>query len=166
MILGLEGWATAVLIRKIPWGWHPRAETRRRSIHVINCILLGAFFVDILIILIGLFLFPSLLVSSYLAFYTYFILSNCLFFPFFFFFTFYLFPSLYFYFAAFISFFLFQGLLKLWIYSIHLLNFPVFWKKTPCFWESSSAVSKHICFFFIWVKQSCFFLPSGVISLS
>ena len=83
MILGLEGWASAVLIRKIRWGWHPRAETCRWSILVINCILLSTFLVDILIILICLFLFPSLPVSSSLTFSTYFILSNCLFFLFF-----------------------------------------------------------------------------------
>lgn len=85
-ILGLEGCASIVLIRKIPWRWHPGDETCRRSIHVIDCIILRAFLVGvliILIILICLFLFPSLSVSSSLTFFTYFVLSNSLFFPFF-----------------------------------------------------------------------------------
>ena len=32
---------------KIPWGWHPRAETCRRLILVMNCIFKCVFFVDI-----------------------------------------------------------------------------------------------------------------------
>ena len=32
---------------KIPWGWHPRAETYRRLILVMNCIFKCVFFVDI-----------------------------------------------------------------------------------------------------------------------